>query len=67
MCACFDGILLLIITDSTSLKSLGFSNNPIGDDGILLISSQLKQNTILTELSVAECRLSVKGKPMCCM
>ena len=50
-----------IITGSASLRELHVSDNPINDDGMSLISSELHYNNILTELKVAECGLSVKG------
>jgi len=51
-----------MIAGSASLKVLGVSDNPdIGDHGMSLISSALPYNTILTELRVTQCGLSVKG------
>ena len=51
----------IIITDSASLRVLDISHNPIGNDGMSLISSELLSNKILTKLTIAECGLSVKG------
>ena len=52
----------VIITGSTSLRVFDVSYNAnIGDDGMLLISSALQYNNILSELRVAGCGLSVKG------
>ena len=49
------------IADIASLRVLDVGGNPIGDDGMLLLSSTLQYNTILTELMVSDCGLSVKG------
>ena len=54
-----------MIAGSASLRILDVSSNPIGDDGILLISSELQYNNVLTKLKVAECGLSTKGI-FCC-
>jgi len=51
----------VIITGSASLRVLNVSDNPISDDGMSLISSELQYNSILTDLSVSQCGLSVKG------
>jgi len=51
----------VIITGSASLRVLNVSGNPISDDGMSLISSELQCNNILTELRVVECGLSVTG------
>jgi len=51
----------VIITGSASLRVLNVSYNPISDDGMSLISSELQYNNILTKLRVARCGLSVKG------
>jgi len=50
-----------VITGSASLRVLDISNNPIGDDGILLISKELQCSDTLTQLRVAMCGLSVEG------
>jgi len=55
----------IIITGSTSLRVLSFSNNPIGNDGISLIVDHLHDNTTLTELRVHDCGLSAKGNLKC--
>ena len=47
-----------MITGSPSLRVLDVSRNPVGDDGISLC---LQHINTLTELRVAECRLSVEG------
>ena len=47
-----------MITGSPSLRVLDVSGNPVGDDGISLCLHHI--NT-LTELRVAQCRLSVEG------
>lgn len=54
-------VLLLYFTDSASLKVFHLAHNPIGDDGMSLLSSELVDNTALIELSVWECGLSEKG------
>ena len=51
----------VVIVGSASLRVLDVSSNPIGDDGISLISSELQYNNVLTKLKVAECGLSTKG------
>ena len=51
----------VIITGSASLRVLDVSYNPISDDGMSLISSELQYNNILTEVRVEGCGLSVKG------
>ena len=54
----------VIITDSTTLRVLNVGWNKIGDDGMSMISNELQHNNSLTELSVAGCGLSVKGKEL---
>ena len=54
----------LIITGSTTLRMLYVGVNEIGDDGISMISEELQHNNLLTNLSVAECGLSVKGEEL---
>ncbi|XP_065903598.1 NLR family CARD domain-containing protein 3-like [Dysidea avara] len=53
--------LKIVKTNIASLRVLDVGGNPIGDDGMLLLSSTLQYNTILTELMVSDCGLSVKG------
>ena len=48
-----------MITGSPSLRELHVSDNNIRDDGISLLC--LQHNSTLTELSVWNCGLSVKG------
>jgi len=55
----------VIITGSASLRKLDVGGNPIGDDGISLISNVLKDNTILYHLDVEGCGSSVKGSIEC--
>jgi len=52
----------VIIAGITLLMKLNVNVNPIGDVGMSLISSYLQYNTILNELRVARCGLSVKSK-----
>ena len=60
MCVC--DVYTVIITGRASLRVLKFRVNPnIGDDGMSLISSELKYNNILTELRVPLCGLTAKG------
>jgi len=49
------------------LRELDVSGNPIGDDGMTLISSELQYNNVLTELGMQLCGLSVKGILLCIM
>ena len=53
-----------IVTGSVSLRMLCVSGNPIGDEGISLISSELRCNNVLIGLEVMNCGLSVKGALM---
>ncbi|XP_065920220.1 leucine-rich repeat-containing protein 74B-like [Dysidea avara] len=54
-------LMKIVKTSDASLRVLDVSFNPIGDDGMSLISSELQYNNILTELRVERCSLSVKG------
>ena len=54
----------VIITGSTTLRVLKVGLNEIGDDGIPMISEELRHNNSLTELNVQGCRLSVKGEEL---
>ena len=51
----------VIITGSATLRELNVSHNDIGDDGMAVISETLEHVKSLTDLSVMECGLSVKG------
>jgi len=44
-----------------TLQTINISINPIGDDGILLITEGLQCNKTLTNLQVSTCGLSVTG------
>jgi len=44
-----------------TLQTINISINPIGDDGILLITEGLQCNKTLTSLQVSMCGLSVTG------
>ena len=50
-----------------TLQCLHINNNDIGNDGMAVISETLQHNKSLTELSVEECGLSVKGTVVCKM
>ena len=54
--------IILIPSDSTSLRVFNVGGNPIGNDGISIITDGLRYNTILTTLRLYECELSVRGK-----
>ena len=56
-----------ILMGNCTLQVLNVSGNTIGDDGISVIVEQLQHITTLTELSVIECGLSVKGTIVCKM
>ena len=71
MCYCAHLIALyvfiistVIITGSNTLRVFNVGGNKIGDDGISLISEELQHNNSLTELSVAQCGLTVKGEQL---
>jgi len=52
------------VTGSASLRVLNVSDNPIGDDAMLMIAAGF-QHVNLTELRVANCGLSAKGAIIC--
>ncbi|XP_065898508.1 protein NLRC3-like isoform X2 [Dysidea avara] len=54
-------VMKMVKTSSVSLRMLCVSGNPIGDEGISLISSELRCNNVLIGLEVMNCGLSVKG------
>jgi len=54
-------MLTVFIIGSASLGELNFGGNLIGDNGILLVSSELQSNSNLTELRLYDCGISVKG------
>ena len=50
-----------------TLQELDISHNNISDNGMALISEELKHNESLTILVVDQCGLSVKGTVVCKM
>ena len=51
----------VIITGSTTLRELNVKFNPIGNNGISVITEGLQSNKTLTKLDVSGCGFSVKG------
>ena len=51
----------VMITGSPSLRVLDVSENKIGDIGVELLCKELPNSNSLTELSIWNCGLSVKG------
>jgi len=53
----------IIITDSASLQKIDVGGNPIGDDGISLLLSELtmEYNNVLYYLDVEGCGLTKRG------
>ena len=51
----------VIITGSATLRVLHVGHNPIGDEGMELISEALQYNKSLIHLYIRQCGLSVKG------
>jgi len=47
--------------DSPSLEVLNIGGNPIGDDGLSLISRELQCNDVLIDLNIGSCGLSANG------
>ena len=43
---------------------LNVGRNKLGDDGISVILQELQHNNLLTELSVCDCGLSMKGEEL---
>ena len=57
-------LFTVIIIGYTTLRVLNVGWNKVGDDGMLMISEELQHNNSLTELSVQNCGLSVKGEKL---
>ena len=49
------------ILDRATLTKLDISHNCIGDDGILIVSEELQQNSTLTMLRMIDCGFTAKG------
>ena len=50
-----------LLNVTPTLQCLAMSYNDIGDEGMAIISEALQHNKSLTELTVPECGLSVRG------
>ena len=50
-----------VSTDNCTLMELDVGGNSIGDDGILLICEGLRRNSVMKELWMEKCGISVKG------
>ena len=48
-------------TGITTLRVLNIGRNEIGDEGAAILSKEIQNKNLITELSVAVCRLSVRG------
>ena len=53
-----------IITGNATLRVLHVGGNNFGDDGAWMLSEELQQCNLLTDLSIQWCQLSVKGSYM---
>ena len=47
--------------ENKKLQHLNIGRNKIGDDGVRHVTEGLQQNDTLTELSLYDCEISVKG------
>ena len=50
-----------MLMENKKLQHLYIGNNEIGDDGVRHVTEGLQKNDALTELSLWDCRISVKG------
>ena len=49
------------IIGSSTLRKFDISFNPIGDEGMQVVTKVIQSNNVLTKLNVESCELSVQG------
>ena len=55
-----------LFKDNCTLTELDIGGNSIGDDGILIVCKGMRRNSVMKELRLKKCGISVKGKKTSC-